>query len=131
MSKQSKNKQRSTSTSQTNTQTDPMQQATDALQKGAQALTQTTERVLDVLQNLSDKFVSTSKPTSIRDAIGREAEVSVAVPPSGAGEVILSISGSLRHYPARGRDARKSFRRGMKVNIGDCGSDTVFVEELH
>lgn len=108
---------------------DVLKTAGEAVNKGADTLASATERVLDRFQQFTDKFVSTQKPIHIKDAVGREAEVSVTIPANGSGEVILSLGGALRHYPARGKDGRKSFKRGLKVKVVDAASDTMYVDE--
>jgi hypothetical protein len=108
---------------------DPVAVAADALDQGFQAAEQLTGKLMKAVKQVNDKFVCTSSNVTAKEAIGQDAEVIVAIPPGGVGEVILSLGGSLQHYSARGRDGRKSFKRGEKVRIMDAASGTLYVTE--
>jgi hypothetical protein len=104
-------------------------QATDSVAKSAKTMSSATERIIDVVQQFADKFTVTSPKICIQDCVGKEAEVSVSVPPNGTGEVIITIGGAHRQYSARGKDGRKTFKRGTKVRVVDVGTSTVYVDE--
>ena len=108
---------------------DAVSAAADALGQGIQLAGHITGKLMKSVQQVNDRFVCTSSTVTAKEAIGLDGEVIVAVPQGGAGEVVLSLGGSLRHYSARARDGRRSFKRGEKVRVVDVASDTLYVTE--
>lgn len=65
------------------------------------------------------------------DAKGSIAEVSVAIPAGGTGEVLLKLGRGLQNYPARSAQEGTAFPRGAKVRVIDVGGQTLYVEALN
>ena len=104
-------------------------QATDSVARSAHTMSSATERIIDAVQQFADKFTVTTTKVCIQDCVGKDAEVSVTVPPNGTGEVIITLAGSHRQYSARGKDGRKTFKRGTKVRVVDAGTSTVYIDD--
>lgn len=60
--------------------------------------------------------------------IGRSAEVTVAIPADGVGQISLSVAGERTEHVARAKDGR-AVARGAQVVIAALGGDSVVVEK--
>jgi membrane protein implicated in regulation of membrane protease activity len=61
--------------------------------------------------------------------VGRSAEVTVAIPANGVGQVTLSVAGERTEHVARSTDG-KAVARGTQVVITALGGDSVTVREM-
>ena len=59
--------------------------------------------------------------------VGRSAEVSVAIPSNGVGQVSVSLAGERTEHVARSKDGR-AVARGTEVVITALRGDSVVVE---
>jgi membrane protein implicated in regulation of membrane protease activity len=60
--------------------------------------------------------------------VGRSAEVTVAIPANGVGQISLSVDGERTEHVARSKDGR-TVMRGTQVVITALGGDAVVVEK--
>jgi membrane protein implicated in regulation of membrane protease activity len=60
--------------------------------------------------------------------VGRSAEVTVAIPANGVGQVSLNVAGERTEHVARAKDGR-ALSRGAQVVITALGGDSVVVEK--
>jgi membrane protein implicated in regulation of membrane protease activity len=60
--------------------------------------------------------------------VGRSAEVTVAIPAAGVGQISLSIGGERTEHVARSKDGR-AVARGTQVVVAALGGDAVVVEK--
>jgi membrane protein implicated in regulation of membrane protease activity len=60
--------------------------------------------------------------------VGRGAEVTVAIPADGVGQVSLSVAGERTEHVARSKDGR-ALARGTQVVITALGGDSIVVEK--
>ncbi len=61
--------------------------------------------------------------------VGRTAEVSVAIPANGVGQISLSVSGERTEHLARSKDGQ-AFPRGSEVTITALRGDSVVVTQV-
>ena len=61
--------------------------------------------------------------------VGRTAEVSVAIPADGVGQISLSVSGERTEHLARSKDGR-ALPRGSEVTITALRGDSVVVTQV-
>ncbi len=61
--------------------------------------------------------------------VGRTAEVSVAIPANGVGQISLSVAGERTEHVARSKDGR-AFPRGSEVTIAALRGDSVVVTQV-
>jgi membrane protein implicated in regulation of membrane protease activity len=59
--------------------------------------------------------------------VGRSAEVTVAIPADGVGQISLSVAGERTEHVARSKDGR-AVTRGTQVVVTALGGDSVVVE---
>ena len=89
---------------------------------------QATDELIDGLNQFSDRLSTKGNLFHLKDAIGKDAEVSVSIPPQGMGEVIVSMGRGLQNYPARCIASKHTYKRGAKVRIVDVANATMLVE---
>ena len=98
------------------------------LKKGINFVATTAAQAVEAVQEVSDKL-TTGSTVRMEQAVGKDAEVSAAIPVGGTGEVIFSLGGALQHCAAKAADQRRTFKRGSKVKIVDSTNQMVYVEE--
>jgi hypothetical protein len=86
-----------------------------------------TDELIDAVQQFSDRFTAKGNTFSTREAVGKEAEVSVAIPAGGTGEVLVTLGKGLHNYPARGLTEDLEFKRGDRVCIRQLANQTLIV----
>jgi hypothetical protein len=89
-----------------------------------------TDKLLNTVSDVVHKFETPRTRVNIKDTLGKEAEISVAIPQAGTGEVILSLAGTLHSYSAQAADRRRAFKRGTKVRVIDAANQIVYVDEI-
>jgi membrane protein implicated in regulation of membrane protease activity len=66
-----------------------------------------------------------SSDVRMSDLVGRPAEVSVAIPEAGVGQIVLSFGGARSEHLARAADGRPLFRGAEVVIVGLRGDSVV------
>ena len=89
---------------------------------------QATDEFIDGLNQFSDRLSTKGNLFHLKDAIGKDAEVSVSIPADGMGEVIVSMGRGLQNYPAKCMKSKHTYKRGAKVRIVDVANATMLVE---
>jgi membrane protein implicated in regulation of membrane protease activity len=76
-------------------------------------------------------YQKTQAGSEFRDdqVVGRSAEVSLAIPGDGVGEIVFSVKGSRNIAPARSEDG-KAIPKHSTVKITRSGSGTLYVKKL-
>ena len=98
--------------------------------KGMQLAESFIKQVSNTAVWVDQQLQSPDNNFKISDCVGQAAEVSVAVPVGGIGEIIFSARGALQHHPAQAYDKRCSFKRGEKVSIVDAAHNVLYIGEL-
>ncbi|HEY9716265.1 MAG TPA: hypothetical protein V6C69_02255 [Trichormus sp.] len=63
-------------------------------------------------------------------ARGETAEVSVPIKAGKTGQILVVLSNTLQHYPARAARADMEFAKGSKVRVCDVGSNMMYVQPV-
>ena len=84
----------------------------------------------DLTELIVARLESPGRKFTPDEALGAQAEVSVAVGPGRTGEVVLVQAEALRHYPAQAKKPEQEFKRGAKVRIVDVGMNVMYIESF-
>jgi hypothetical protein len=76
------------------------------------------------------KMDNPGRKISPETARGETAEISVPIKAGKTGEIIVVLSNSLQHYPARASHGDMEFAKGTKVKVCDVGSNMMYVQPV-